>query len=719
MNRAHADDVRALIAHRMLGPPDPVARLGDVTLHQHQREGLSRVRRLLRHQRGALLADDVGLGKTFVALAAARDYARTIVIAPAALRDGWTASAAASRVTITFASVQSLSRTDPPPGPFDLVIIDEAHHLRTRGTKRFARAVELCRNARVLLLTATPVQNRLADLRAILSLFLGERAFTLPPAALAELVIRRIERDLEAPDGPALPRVRAPASLPEIDDVDCLDRLVALPPPLPPLDGGDGGVLLIYSLVRQWASSRAALVAALRRRVSRAHAMEDALLQGRRPTATELAAWCTVADTQQLAFPELVVTAEVANVAALLHQVRRHAAALRDLLAWLRSAPDIDGARARVLADVRQRHAGARIVAFSEYTETVTMLYRMLAPAGGVALLTHEGGRVAGGRQARREILRQFGPSAAPVPRERVDLLLTTDLLSEGVDLQGASVIVHLDLTWNPARLEQRVGRLRRIGSRNQRIAVYVMPPPAGAERLLQLERRLRAKLGVAAAAIGAAGSILPRVDFAGETGDARIGERIASTLARWQADLRIADTPVVAAVRSHRDGAIVCVEAGGDHSLAVVRDGKVSDAPADVADALVAAGADIAIDPDLLASTRRAIDLWLARRDVTDVICVSEIGLARTRRSVLRRVDTILRRAPRHAHARLAPLVHVARTAAAATLSAGAERVLHQLASAALDDDAWLHAMRDFARLNGRRGEPGRVVAVLLLARG
>ena len=88
------------------------------------------------------------------------------------------------------------------------------------------------------------------------------------------------------------------------------------------------------------------------------------------------------------------------------------------------------------------------------------------------------------------------------------------------------------------------------------------------------------------------------------------------------------------------------------------------------------------------------------------------------SRRALLRRVDTISRRAPRHAQPQLAPLMRAARSAAAATLSAGAERVLDELARSPMTDEAWLHAVGEFAALHARgRGDAApRLLALLLL---
>src|SRR5688572_18992838 len=269
MRIASADDVRAAIAaHLGHGGHWPTA-FGDVTLHAHQREALARITRMLDEHRGALLADDVGLGKTFVALAVAREARSPVVVAPAAIRDQWLDAAGRAAVAVRFVSVERLSRGPAPIGEADLVILDEAHHLRSSTTRRFRDAVALCLYANVLILRPTQVQNRLADLRTILSLFLGTRAHAMTPEQLARYIVRRVAVDVAQAPAAALPTVTPARWLPLVSDVDCLDRLFALPRAVPPADGDDGGVLLTYTLVRQWSSSRAALAAALRRRLAR------------------------------------------------------------------------------------------------------------------------------------------------------------------------------------------------------------------------------------------------------------------------------------------------------------------------------------------------------------------------------------------------------------------------------------------------------------------
>jgi hypothetical protein len=721
---ADADAVRAAIAFHCLGHRAG-GKLGGIELHPHQVEAVARLERLLALHRGALLADEVGLGKTYVALAVATRYRAVLVIGPAGLRRDWNAAAAAAGVGIRYVSNEALSRGALPPSPTpELVVVDEAHHLRTAGTRRFALAAELCRAAHVLLLTATPVQNRLADLRTILSLFLGVRAHAAADVDLASYVVRRSHHDIAEHARLSLPTVRAPRWLAPIEDVDCLDRLVALPPPLPPVDGDDGGALLTYTLVRQWSSSRAALRGALRRRLARGMAMEDAVRAGRLPSRAELCAWCFADDAQQLSFPELVVAAGIEGHPDLLPRLSAHLAALRSLLAWLDATPDPDRARADAIQRLARERDGHRVVAFSEYAETVAGLYRLLRPTLRVAMLSHHGGRVAGGPISRAELLSRFAPGAASRthPGSRIDLLLTTDVLSEGVNLQDASVVIHLDLAWNPARLEQRVGRLRRIGASHSSIEVCLLPPPAHPERFLRLEQRLRAKLAVAGRSVGVAGAILPTLQPAAlPGGDAAREERIARRLGAWRRDAGSLQ-PLAAGALSPNAGGIACVRRDGGVMLVAITPARITEDRA-VVEALLAdaSGPNVPLRDGVLAQAVDRLEHWLRRDAILGVVDPPALRVAGARRAVLHRAAAIGRRTPRHARWRVAPLMSAARTAATATLSAGAERVLDELSHATMSDAAWLQAVGEFAALHASRptAPPGEILALLILQPG
>src|SRR5436189_1964759 len=228
--------VRALIATEILDAESAPAVVGEVTLHPHQRRAVARVRALLNSAGGALLADSTGLGKTFVALAVAAGAQRALIIAPASLTESWRLAMTRAHVEARFISLEQLSpkTSAPPVADPDLVIIDEAHHLRNPRTKCYAAVAAICDRVDVLLLSATPLQNRRGDLVAQLALFLGDEAARATDAELAPFIVRRRAEDTSIP----LPAMRGPrwVQLPVTDDR--LDDLVALPPPVAGSDEG-------------------------------------------------------------------------------------------------------------------------------------------------------------------------------------------------------------------------------------------------------------------------------------------------------------------------------------------------------------------------------------------------------------------------------------------------------------------------------------------------
>ncbi|MBL8960309.1 MAG: hypothetical protein JNJ98_10690, partial [Gemmatimonadetes bacterium] len=173
--------------------------LGAVTLRPHQVEAAALVLERCRRLGGALLADPVGAGKTYTALACAPFYASTTVVAPAVLRDTWRRAIERTGLRATWLSIESLSRATPPlPPPRSLVIVDEAHHARNPATRRYQSLARLTWGADVLLLTATPVHNTARDLDALTALF------THPaPHTAAAVTLRRT-----LPALPGTPRVR-------------------------------------------------------------------------------------------------------------------------------------------------------------------------------------------------------------------------------------------------------------------------------------------------------------------------------------------------------------------------------------------------------------------------------------------------------------------------------------------------------------------------------
>jgi superfamily II DNA or RNA helicase len=697
----------------VLGESQVCVRLGGITLRPHQQSAVARAEAALEEFGGVLICDDVGMGKTFVATAIARRFSRSLVIAPAALASMWQDALATTQTRADFLTFERLSRSDVALATcedYDLVIVDEAHHVRNPATRRYHHVAKLARDVRVLLLTATPIHNRTTDVSALLSLFLGSRARTLTTSELARCVLRREHGTLG--DDIAIPRILPTQHRQVSDDPSIVQDLMDLPPPLPVRDGGLGGALIGRGLVHQWASSEAALSEALRRRIAKAAALAASLESGNYPTARELETWTYGDGALQLGFPELL-SSPTEDADALLDSVRTHSDALQKVHARQRAGTVLDAERAEILLEIRRAHPTAKIVAFAQYAETVSMLFTRLSTAGGVAVLTARGGLVAGGKLARDEALARFAPLASrahsPPLAERIDFLLTTDLLSEGVNLQDAEVVVHLDVPWTAARMDQRVGRVARMGSPHSRVHVYVLRPPASAAAVLGGELLVQRKWAAAKRAIGSSvrQPLSLRVD-AGEESSALDSvpaktERLRAILERWHCPLLSSDSVdvFVTSVRSPQAGFVAAVSVEERRFLLCSVSGRVSaDIDSQIAACLLCEGAELSTNPDDYEAALTQIQSWFARELASAAAGVGG-SHATARKRILSRLDSAIQNAPPHIRAVRSRVAARARNVATRQHGAAIEAELEVLTNSPLPDYEWLEAL---ARLESAR---------------
>ena len=130
------------------------------------------------------------------------------------------------------------------------------------------------------------------------------------------------------------------------------------------------------------------------------------------------------------------------------------------------------------------------------------------------AQLTCFRGRMASvaGHESRNGVTREeavygFAPESSGAPTAQrsddFDVLICTDVLAEGMNLQQCRNIINFDLPWNPMRLVQRHGRIDRIGSKHTKVFMRTFFPDRQLDRLLKLEQRVRRKLAQAARSVG------------------------------------------------------------------------------------------------------------------------------------------------------------------------------------------------------------------------
>ncbi len=145
-----------------------------------------------------------------------------------------------------------------------------------------------------------------------------------------------------------------------------------------------------------------------------------------------------------------------------------------------------------------------KVLVFSQFADTVLYLEEQLSNRGMQALAG-----VTGKSPDPTELARQFSPTSNQrpgqmMPEQQLRVLIATDVLSEGQNLQDCHVVVNYDLPWAIIRLIQRAGRVDRIGQKAEEILCHSFLPAEGVERIIDLRRRVRTRLRENAEVVGA-----------------------------------------------------------------------------------------------------------------------------------------------------------------------------------------------------------------------
>ena len=509
--RAPPEEILPALRAAALGPCDPIW-APPPWLLVHQVVAARRLVARLACFGGALLADAVGLGKTYVALAVATRYRDPVALVPAALAPQWQRVAATLRVPLTVWSHEALSRGAPVPAA-DLIVVDEAHRFCRPETKRYDRLARAAPAAQVLLLSATPVVNRPADLVNLLRLFLPDHGLALHgvPSLAGALATRKPEPLAHACS--ALIVARSPdavrAALPDLLEVS--DATVVTAPPLPTnllerVAEGISGLafpsfadrhaaeLLRLHLWYRLASSGPAFRETLQRHSAYLDRAITAAARGERLSRHAARALFGPGESIQLemdVWDQGLGRLDAASLSGERDRIQR----LRALV----SPAAMPDPKAEMLEDILAGRPGKKTLVFTSAVATASHLAGRLG-WHRLCAATSCGARIATGPIGLEEALSLFAPIARsarqPPPTLRLDTLIATDLLSEGLDLQDADAVVHYDLPWTPLRLEQRLGRVARLGSRHRRVSVWWFRPSSLIDTRLTMVERLLQKLG-------------------------------------------------------------------------------------------------------------------------------------------------------------------------------------------------------------------------------
>lgn len=474
--------------------------LQGVEAHWYQVET---VRKVLKQYRGrVLLADEVGLGKTIEAGMVLKEYIlrgmaeRILILTPASLVGQWrdematkfgidcvtshdpllrgdpAAFWAQPRVIASIAAARRKEQAEMLAGlSYDVVVVDEAHHLRDQASASY-RLVNGLQKRFLLLLSATPVQNSLLELYNLLTLlqpgiFKTQKEFRsvyMVPGKPREPANRERLRDLMR--GVMVRNTRALAALnlprrqastlrvvPDPAEAACYDELSALVREVAANEGQSGG----------------------------------GLSGGQGPHRLSLQHLLAAAGSSPAA-----ATAAIARVAARFPADMRWSGLLE------RTRVITAGAKEAALLRLLARNPAEKKLVFVHHRDSMTHLAERL------------------GRQKTPFALfsgDMTGPqkdAAVEAFRDHVPVLLCTESGGEGRNLQFCNTLINFDIPWNPMAIEQRIGRIDRIGQTREVFIFNLVTSGTIEDAVLRI---LDEKINMFELVVGEVGAILGEVD--------------------------------------------------------------------------------------------------------------------------------------------------------------------------------------------------------------
>ena len=628
-----------------------------------QQQAVQRCVALLKRHWGAMLCDSVGLGKTFEGLGILREFAnqrnddpqraavstRALIVCPSQLQDNWNTDRFAEwgiiATTVTMESLPSLADIQEEPSAiqrqrlyadlkryqdqYDIILVDESHNFRNPRTKRYRALMDIIRGGkpdkRVLLMTATPINNSIWDLyhqlilitrgddtwyagrgpipnlrEAFQAIEKGDSGSALLDTMMLSLV-RRTRHDIRSMQeaGETMEVNGQPLRFPEheipkavdyslqglygniyLDIIDAIEHLNFAVYRLDEYGVATGeketsaqlrqrnanfvGIMRTI-LLKRMESSLAALTSTVRSLVDYLNLFLARLEQGRVLTpkqayklravlggslpdhdqdVEDLDPRAVAALQQELAAPEDIDLRARLQVDVALDRDRLQILLTR--LQWLEAMlaeqgdPKAQAVRKLLEGLPKEDDHGhpTKVVLFTTYKDTALHLFQQfggdteslkssvrvqsnLEDERWMSLIT--GGDDQGRRRA---VLERFAPLAAhretepsddpallrkiePLRTQSIELLIATDVLSEGQNLQDAQFLVNYDLPWNPVRMIQRAGRIDRLFSPHDRVYIYNLMPEDGLEDLLNLVANLSKKIETIEDAVALDASVL------------------------------------------------------------------------------------------------------------------------------------------------------------------------------------------------------------------
>lgn len=509
---------------------------------------------ILEKYNGVIIADSVGLGKTYVAKGLLRYFSlqkkSTLIISPGSLKSMWENEAYDLDISIDVITQESIGRDGIPIRKIqnvNSIIIDEAHNFRNQNANRYKELIKVTMGKKVIQLTATPINNSIFDLYNLLTLFLKEDDFKNKfgiaklrdifndyeekkdevSNILNEVMIRRsrtfirkkygnMEKGLYIRDHELkFPTRRLKKISYSISDLygenifnEIANIIENLNLPIITEESLSEGqqfynkALVKSMFLKRFESSVEAFRNSIMKQIRYCELLLKSIESGylilKREVIGEL-------NSDNFDVNENITKVELSNyqgnLEELIQQIKVDKKNLSDIINLIKNINNEKDVKLQTLINhIRlnlNKKGHVKLLIFTQFKDTARYLYKHLLDNdfGIVAELDSKNNH----NNKKEKLVAQFAPKANPdlfiSNKPEIDILITTDILSEGQNLQDCNTIINYDLTWNPVRIIQREGRIDRITTNHDRIYIYNFIPDDKLDSILNLTQRLAKKI--------------------------------------------------------------------------------------------------------------------------------------------------------------------------------------------------------------------------------
>ena len=538
---------------------------------QYQIDAVVQAKQKLDAYNGVFISDVVGLGKTYICsmLASTFEYdSYKLIVCPPVLIDYWNDVLNDFNVknfkVISIGKLKNIIKEGVEK--YKYIFVDEAHRFRNSNTESFKDLHHICFGKKVILITATPINNYTTDIENQIYLFqpkhngtingiknisaffndlkiklskfelnspeyyeqLRENSEVIRDRLIREIMIRRTRSEIEkyysedlAKQGIVFPKVNKPEKIIyEFDkNIDTIfnktilmiknlkySRYISIKYLIDKdkkesINIGQTNILGFIKtiLLKRLESSFYAFIMTLKRFISSYETFIEMFNSGTIYVGKNSYNTYNIQNSESIdIFFDLLNKDKLYKFSSkdfndnLIIDLKQDLEDLKIILSmWIniKYDPKIEELQKTMINNPILNNK--KIIIFTESLETSEYLYEKLEKVYNKRVVLFNG---KSNKKMKKDIELSFNPKYGE-QTNKYDILITTDVLSEGINLHNSNIIINYDLPWNPTKIMQRVGRINRIGSKYDNIYIFNIFPTSQTSEILPIQDRIILKL--------------------------------------------------------------------------------------------------------------------------------------------------------------------------------------------------------------------------------